>query len=104
MLNITSNSNGFTVEAINNTYYPDNGTLTFGPNLTIALNGLEGRRDLREKTFTLAAAGTLVGAENVLSAAVATPGLPPSINAVVSVDGNAVKVRFKALGLSIIFR
>ena len=33
-----------------------------------------------------------------------TPGLPPSINAVVSVDGNAVKVRFKALGLSIIFR
>ena len=80
------------------------GTLTFGPNLTIALSGLEGRRDLREKTFTLAAAGTLVGAENILSATVATPGLPPSINAVVSVDGNAVKVRFKALGLSIIFR
>ena len=80
------------------------GTLTFGQNLTIAFKGLEGRRDLREKTFTLASAGTLVGAENVRSATVMTPGLPPSINAVVSVDGNAVKVRFKALGLSIIFR
>ena len=80
------------------------GTLTFGQNLTIAFNGLEGRRDLREKTFTLASAGTLVGAENVRSATVMTPGLPAFINAVVSVDGNAVKVRFKALGLSIIFR
>ena len=37
MLNITSNSNGFTVEAINNTYYPDNGTLTFGPNQVIMI-------------------------------------------------------------------
>ena len=37
MLNITSNSNGFTVEAINNIYYPDNGTLTFGPNQVIMI-------------------------------------------------------------------
>ena len=37
MLNITSNSNGFTVEAINNTYYPDNGKLTFGPNQVIMI-------------------------------------------------------------------
>lgn len=37
MLSITSNSNGFTVEAINNIYYPDNGTLTFGPNQVIMI-------------------------------------------------------------------
>ena len=80
------------------------GALTFGSNLAIAFNGLEGRRDLREKTFTLASADTLVGAENVRSATVVTPGLPASIKTVVSVDGNTVKVRFKALGLNIIFR
>jgi len=80
------------------------GTLTFGQNLTIAFNGLEGRRDLREKTFTIASAGTLVGAENVRSADVLTPGLPSFIRAVVSVAGNTVKVRFSSLGMNIILK
>jgi hypothetical protein len=33
-----------------------------------------------------------------------TPGLPSFIRAVVSVDGNTVKVRFSSLGMSIIFK
>ena len=35
---------------------------------------------------------------------VLTPGLPSFIRAVVSVDGNTVKVRFSSLGMSIIFK
>ena len=80
------------------------GTLSFGAGLKIVLAGLEGRKDLRDTTFTLAAAGALQGRENIALADVSVPGLPNFIRAIVRVEGNSVNVRFSSLGMSVIFK